>query len=160
MSKYKGHSNEGKEEFYTIRNMNRHLMTWHVRVSVLLALSLWRSWTRQVCVRWVASLVTPEVKEGRRDVSSVLPARHEQKGETQRFSNLLTPKGRSTWTSLHIMWRGQGGGAWLSGIATERLLLLMDSCLSVTLEEARNVLGTELKIIVTVMYLFVANYFI
>jgi hypothetical protein len=40
----------------------------------------------------------------------------------QWFSSLLAFKRRSTWTSLQIGWRGKGGGAWLAGTATKRLL--------------------------------------
>jgi hypothetical protein len=40
-----------------------------------------------------------------------------------------------TWTSLQIGWRGNGGGAWVAGTATRRLLLLRNLCLCGTLKE-------------------------
>lgn len=48
----------------------------------------------------------------------------------------------------------------MTGTATERLLLPRNSCLIVTLEEMRNMLGTELNINIIVLYLFVMNHFI
>jgi hypothetical protein len=37
---------------------------------------------RQICARWIPWRLTPEIKEQRQDVCSVLLARYQQEGET------------------------------------------------------------------------------
>jgi len=51
-------------------------------------------------------------------IAAITPSAIFTRFGTQRFSPLLTPKRRSTWTLLHIGWGGKGGGAWLAGTAT------------------------------------------
>jgi hypothetical protein len=57
---------------------------------------------------------------------------------TQRFSPLLAPERRSTSTSLPIGWGGRGGGAWVAGTATERLLLPTNLCRGFTRHRPRR----------------------
>ena len=82
---------------------------------------------------------------------------------TQRFSPLLSPKRRFTWTSLHIGWGGKGEGAWPAGTATKEPSPdeFMHKC-NVG-GDLQNVVGSTMKTDGTLLYLLVfytINHFI